>query len=98
MISPFVDDDAGYEAWLRVNPGGYVVNTYLGTPSAMYLKVHRSSCRTISGYPPSWYVVDRQRLRKETAAPVVGELAVWAREELDRSSSIRVVGVILQPS
>ena len=80
MISLFKDDDAGYDSWLRANPAGYVVNTYR-LPSAAYLMLHRSWCRTISGTPTrgsSWTTKDYSKV----CAPFVGELTVWAREEL----------------
>lgn len=46
----FVDDDAGYQRWLTNQPDGFVVNTYR-TPSTVYLVLHRSTCKTISGPP-----------------------------------------------
>jgi hypothetical protein len=46
----FVDDDAGYLAWLAGHPADFVINTGR-SPSAAYLMLHRASCRTISGTP-----------------------------------------------
>jgi len=46
----FVDDDAGYQRWLTNQPDGFVVNTYRA-PSTIYLVLHRSTCKTISGRP-----------------------------------------------
>jgi hypothetical protein len=46
----FVDDDAGYQQWLTIQPGGFVINTYRA-PTAAYLVLHRSACKTISGRP-----------------------------------------------
>jgi hypothetical protein len=43
----FVDDDAGYLAWLRANPTGYVVNT-ARSPHPDYLILHRASCRHLT--------------------------------------------------
>jgi hypothetical protein len=48
----FVDDDAGYLAWLAGHPADFVINTGR-SPSAAYLMLHRASCRTISG-TPAW--------------------------------------------
>ncbi len=50
MPVPFVDDELGYKRWIAAHPGGYVVNTYR-TPGPTYLKLHRATCRTISGSP-----------------------------------------------
>ena len=46
----FVDDDAGYLAWLAGHPDGLVLNTYR-TPSSSYLRLHQAGCRTITGTP-----------------------------------------------
>jgi hypothetical protein len=46
-VQTFRDDDAGYEAWLTVNPSGWVVNARR-CPSSAYLKLHRAGCATIS--------------------------------------------------
>ena len=43
----FVDNDAGYIAWLREHPAGFVLNTYPHVTSS-YLILHRASCRTIN--------------------------------------------------
>lgn len=43
----FVDDDAGYVAWLEAHPRGYVLNTYPHLTST-YLVLHRSSCGTVN--------------------------------------------------
>jgi hypothetical protein len=73
-METFVDDDEGYGAWLRAHPAGYVVNADR-TPNASYLRLHRSTCRTISGVPASgraWTV---------TSSKVCGssdELEGWA--------------------
>ena len=76
MTKNFKDDDAGYEDWIRRNPTGFVVNT-TRNPSAGYLKLHRASCRTISGTPPRggpW-----NGLYVKVCAATVLELSVWAR-------------------
>ena len=46
-VERFIDDDAGYLAWLRVHPMGFVLNTER-SPRAGYLVMHRASCRSIS--------------------------------------------------
>lgn len=46
----FVDDDFAYLSWTAGHPSGYVINTYRN-PSAAYLVLHRTSCRTITGTP-----------------------------------------------
>ena len=45
----FEDDEAGYFAWLRGNPAGYVLNTSRsGAPSTPRV-LHLATCRSISG-------------------------------------------------
>jgi hypothetical protein len=46
----FYKDEAGYAAWLRRHPTGFVVNCD-PKPRASYIVAHRSSCSTISGTP-----------------------------------------------
>lgn len=43
----FVNDDAGYLAWLADHPGGFVLNTFPHVSSS-YLVLHRAACRTIN--------------------------------------------------
>jgi hypothetical protein len=47
-LTAFIDDDAGYRAWLAANSGGFVLNT-TRSPRADYLMLHRAGCRHISG-------------------------------------------------
>jgi hypothetical protein len=47
VMQQFVHDDPGYLLWLAQNPGGYVINTY-SRPSALYLRLHRATCGSIS--------------------------------------------------
>lgn len=47
----FRDDDAGYLAWLAANPEGFVVNITRNY-SVSTARVHRATCRTISGHNP----------------------------------------------
>lgn len=46
-VCTFVDDDAGYIAWLAAHPTGYVLN-HERSPSARYLVLHRADCWTIA--------------------------------------------------
>jgi hypothetical protein len=50
FVLHFVDDDAGYQAWTAGHSPCFVINTYRA-PSAAYLKLHRASCKTITGEP-----------------------------------------------
>ena len=50
----FIDDVAGYLAWVKQNPHGSVLNTYR-MPTAGYLKLHRATCRTINDRPARRY-------------------------------------------
>lgn len=74
----FLDDDRGYGAWLRDHPDEYVVNADR-PPNASYLRLHRATCRTISGEPA------RGRAWTVTATKACGrrdELTQWARSEV----------------
>ena len=75
-VEVFVDNDSSYEAWLRANPAGYVLNTYRA-PSASYLKLHRATCGTISGAPARGSTWTKDYIK--TCSPVVAELAGLAR-------------------
>jgi len=50
-LTVFLDDDAGYLAWLKANPGGFVLNANR-SPTRGYLKLHRATCWSINGTPP----------------------------------------------
>lgn len=76
MVETFADDDVGYEAWLRAHPGGVVVNCERN-PRASYVMLHRASCHTISGTPPSGRSWTTQYLK--VCADAAGELEAWAR-------------------
>jgi hypothetical protein len=47
VMDRFVDDDAGYLAWLEAHPRGYVLNTFPHMRSA-YLVLHRTTCGTLN--------------------------------------------------
>jgi hypothetical protein len=73
------DQDAGYIAWLRAHPDGFVVNTHL-PPGPGYLILHRASCKTISRDLPgvrSW-----TRRYGKACASTSGELHDWAAREV----------------
>jgi len=46
-VCTFVDDDAGYVAWLAAHLTGYVLN-HERSPSTRYLVLHRADCRTVA--------------------------------------------------
>src|SRR5579863_3164965 len=50
VLLHFVDDDAGYLAWLADHGPEFVINTYRA-PASAYLKLHRATCSTITGVP-----------------------------------------------
>lgn len=79
MALNFVDDDLGYEFWLRGHPTGYVVNCDRN-PRASYLMLHRASCHTINGAPArgdTWTAAGYMKVCADTIA----ELEAWARAE-----------------
>lgn len=49
-VEIFRDDDGRYLAWLAAHPAGFVLNV-ARSPRPGYLKLHRATCRTISGRP-----------------------------------------------
>ncbi len=82
MITRFVDDDAGYLAWLAAHPDGYVLNTYPHV-TASYLVLHRTRCRTINR-PLS---AGRQWTQQygKTCADRRAELVSWAQRETGKA-------------
>lgn len=59
-VTKFIDDDAGYLAWINNSPAGYVLNCNR-QPKPNYLMLHRSTCHTISGTPArksAWHGTD----------------------------------------
>ena len=70
----FIDDDAGYLAWLRQHPSGFVVNCER-SPRPAYLVLHRASY-TINGTPARGRVWTRDY--KKVCADGAGELEHWA--------------------
>ncbi|HUZ18952.1 MAG TPA: hypothetical protein VMU75_00055 [Acidimicrobiales bacterium] len=73
----FVDDDAGYLAWVARNPGGFVVNT-TRSPHRDYLMLHRASCRHISGARRSRWTHQYVKV----CGPSAALLERWAATEL----------------
>lgn len=88
-VQEFRGDDAGYEAWLRSHPSGWVVNTPR-SPKASYIKLHAAACahvkRLQAGYATftsGEYIkvcaVDRGALDDWAAATVGGPLQTGCR-------------------
>ena len=78
MTATFADDDAGYEAWLRDHPRGFVVNCERN-PRAAYLMLHRAGCHTISGAPTAGATWTAGGYIK-VCADTPGELDLWAQD------------------
>jgi hypothetical protein len=82
-MEKFEDDDESYLAWLAAHPDGYVINAYR-PPTASYLRLHRTTCRTVSGVPStgqSW---------TETSFKACGdrrELEDWCRRTVGGAAS-----------
>jgi len=86
----FVDDDAGYVAWLASHPEGYVLNTFPHVTSS-YLVLHRASCRTVNrplaaGRHWTWQY-------GKTCSDDRSELEAWAQRETGKS--VRACGICL---
>jgi hypothetical protein len=74
-VIPFIDDDDGYLAWIASEPGGYVLNSHRH-PTASYLMLHRSSCRTISGRPTTGSAWTKDYVKHCSSS--ADELDAWA--------------------
>jgi len=77
MTQWFLNDDAGYLAWLAAHDEGYVLNTYAHL-AAGYLVVHRASCRMINRDLAAGKVWTGQYAK--ACADTVDELLAWASE------------------
>ena len=77
MTQWFLNDDAGYVAWLAAHDDGYVLNTYAHL-AAGYLVVHRARCRMINRELAAGKVWTGQYAK--ACADSVDELLAWARE------------------
>jgi hypothetical protein len=75
-ITWFIDDDAGYLAWISEHPAGFVVNCYR-RPTSGYLKLHRATCRTVRGVPARGRLWTKNFVK--ICAASKGELEDWAR-------------------
>ena len=73
----FVDDDAGYLAWLTANPAGYVLNT-TRSPHRDYLMLHRAGCRYISGDDGRCWTVNYAKV----CGPSTVLLDTWAEHRV----------------
>jgi|HubBroStandDraft_1064217.scaffolds.fasta_scaffold131268_3 hypothetical protein len=69
MLQEFLDDDAGYSAWIRANPRGFVINCDR-KPTAYFCILHRVRC--LQKLPP------RTGDYQKVCAPTVDELDMWA--------------------
>lgn len=78
----FVDDDAGYAAWLAAHPRGHVLNLFPHVSSS-YLVLHRSSCRTVNRHLAAGRRWTDQGGKACSDDPA--ELAAWARRETGKS-------------
>jgi hypothetical protein len=75
--TPFVDDDAGFLAWLAGNPDGLVLNVERHA-SARTPKLHRSSCSTLAGAPGRTWTVSYRKVCGSDRDTLDG----WARREI----------------
>jgi hypothetical protein len=83
---PFVDDDQGYETWLRRNTAGYVINCNR-SPSPDYMILHYADCYTISEPPPrgmTWTTGDYIKVCSRSR-PALQE---WAKERTGSEASL----------
>lgn len=78
-VRVFQDEDRRYLAWLNEHPTGFVLNTYR-SPTPSYLRLHRSTCWTISGTPARGrrWTDDYIKVCSDDAAAITK----WAREEI----------------
>jgi len=84
MMTRFVDNDDGYLAWIAQHPDGFVLNTER-IPKPNYLRLHRSTCRTITILQPKAgrWTADYIKICGSRT-----ELESWARD---------TVGGVVQP-
>lgn len=77
MTESYLNDDAGYIAWLAAHDDGFVLNTYAHI-AAGYLVVHRASCRMINRD----LAVGRAWTAQygKACADSVDELLAWVKE------------------
>jgi hypothetical protein len=82
MVEMFIDDDNGYLQWITANPAGFVVNCNR-EPHPRYLKLHRATCRTVTGTPANgqrWTT-----LYAKICSLAVEELQRWAYQQVNGS-------------
>jgi len=77
-----IKDNSEYLQWVKSNPNGFVVNSYL-IPKPSYLKLHRATCRTITGKPANgkWWTKDYSK----TCSHELNELETWALKDVGGS-------------
>lgn len=79
MVEMFIDKDDDYLQWLATNPGGFVVNCDR-KPHTRYLKLHRATCRTVTGTPANgqrWTT-----LYAKVCSPSIKELERWVNQQV----------------
>jgi hypothetical protein len=79
VVQIFVDNDSSYLQWVTANLGGFVVNCDR-EPRPRYLRVHRATCRTVTGTPPNgrrWTT-----LYAKVCSPTIEELQRWASQQV----------------
>ena len=79
VVQIFVDNDSNYLQWVTANPGGFLVNCDR-EPHPRYLRVHRATCRTVTGTPPNgrrWTT-----LYAKVCSPTIEELQRWASQQV----------------
>ena len=79
MRTTFVDDDLGYELWLRSHSTGFALNCGR-RPKSDYLMLHRATCHTVSGSPTRGDTWTTSVYMKVTASSIA-ELEAWALVE-----------------
>lgn len=79
VVVTFLDDDAGYLAWLATHPGGFVLNSER-EPRAGYLVLHRATCGSLRPRPGRAARGGWTAAFRKTCAEDQGALIAWAGE------------------
>jgi 5-methylcytosine-specific restriction enzyme A len=98
MGQPFEGDDERYQAWLRLHPDGFVLNTRR-TPSGQYVVLHRATCSRISAYtrktPPGAFT---ERGYIKVCAADVSSLKQWIRARFGHDAAFSSVRCHCKPA
>ncbi len=81
MINRFKDDDAGYLAWVRGHPAGFVVNVDDPLQTPRYPMVHSASHKAVSSPARDNYTTGRYI---KVCSIHLGELEQWAQSTYGR--------------